>query len=396
MTILNINSQENFNFKPCHNKRIWFAGVLIGLLLAFGSFNVAAQTREGTPPGLFTASPLKEASELSPVNESLVIRRRSCQINFEMLALDQKNKPESLVLNLFDDKTFKALLDRIEAGGGLGHAWIGHLEGIEDSEVTLVFKDSRLSGTIIFPGGHFEVRHVEDAVHEIREIALDLMSETLRAVACTDLLSQESQSITLVNQERATNGLHLYACDQRLVNSSRGHSTDMATNDFFSHTGTGGTSGGDRMTSAGYTWNAWGENIAAGYSTAQATHDAWMNSSGHRANILNATFCDIGVGYAYDAGSTYGYYWTQNFGRLSGVSACPVAPVCPDCSDPELILQNVRFLAGSTCTCAAAISITLGVGVVIESGATVTFQSPIVTIQDGFHAENGSTVTIRQ
>lgn len=396
MNILNINPEEEKNCKPCHNKRIWFAGVLIGLLLAFGSFHVAAQTPEGNPPGLFTALPLKEASGMGTVNESLVIRRRPCQINFEMLVLDREDKPERLSLNLFDDKTFTALLDRIETGCGLGHAWIGHLEGIENSEVALVFKDGRLSGTITFPGGHFEVRHVENAVHEIREIALDLMSETLRAVACTDLLSQESQSITLVNQERAANSLHLLSCDQRLVNSSRGHSTDMATNDFFSHTGTGGTSGGDRMTSAGYTWNAWGENIAAGYSTAQATHDAWMNSPGHRANILNTTFCDIGVGYAYDAGSTYGYYWTQNFGRLSGVSVCPVAPVCPDCSDPELILENVTFPAGSTCTCATAISITLGVGVVIESGATVTFQSPIVTIQDGFHAENGSTVTIRQ
>ncbi|MCP4576669.1 MAG: hypothetical protein GY846_10350 [Deltaproteobacteria bacterium] len=397
MTILNINFQGNFNFKLCHNKRIWFAGVLISLLLAFGSSHVAAQAPEGNPPGLFTALPLKEASGLGTVNESLVIRLRPCQINFEMLALDRKDKPERLSLNLFDDKTFTVLLDRIETGCGLGHAWIGHLEGIEDSEVTLVFKDGRLSGTIIFPGGHFEVRHVENAVHEIREMALDFMSETLRAVACTDLFSQESQSITLVNQERAANSLHLLSCDQRLVNSSRGHSTYMSTQTgYCSHTGAGGSSPSERMTDAGYNWNFAAENVACGFSTAQAAHNAWMNSPGHRDNILNATPCDIGVGYFYDAGSTYGYYWTQNFGRLSGVSVCPVAPVCPDCSDPELILENVTFPAGSTCTCVTAISITLGVGVLIESGATVTFQSPIVTIQDGFHAEDGSTVTIRQ
>jgi hypothetical protein len=48
-----------------------------------------------------------------------------------------------------------------------------------------------------------------------------------------------------------------------------------------------------------------------------------MNSDGHRANILRSSFCDIGVGLAYSAASSYRYYWTQNFGRKQGVSACP-------------------------------------------------------------------------
>jgi len=366
-------------------------------LVALSSVSVTAQTPEGDPPGLFTALPLKEASRLGPVNESLVIRRRPCQINFKMLALDQEDKAYRLSLNLFADKTFIALLDRIEKGCGLGHAWIGHLDGIEDSDVTLVFKDGRLSGTIIFPGGHFEVRHVENLVHEIREIALDLMSETLRAVACTDLLSQESQSITLVNQERAANSLHLLACDQRLVNSSRGHSAYMSTQaGYCSHPGAGGSSPSQRMTDAGYTWNFAAENVACGFSTAQAAHNAWMNSSGHRANILHSTPCDIGVGYAYDAGSTYRYYWTQNFGRLSGVTVCPVDPVCPECSGSTVTLNNVTFPRDATCNCVATISITIGTGVTIEEDATVTFQAPIVTIQSGFHAQNGSTVTISQ
>jgi uncharacterized protein YkwD len=135
--------------------------------------------------------------------------------------------------------------------------------------------------------------------------------------------SDERTVWTLTNRERAENGLSGLSLNGDLVASARGHSADMAAQDYFSHTALDGSSPGDRIAEAGYDANSWGENIAAGYATPTSVVDGWMNSPGHRANILNSNFCDIGVGYAYDGDSMYGNYWTQNFGRQAGVSECP-------------------------------------------------------------------------
>ena len=135
----------------------------------------------------------------------------------------------------------------------------------------------------------------------------------------------ESEVIDLVNDERAAEGLGPLRYDADLTAAARGHSQDMGLNDYFDHIGLDGSTPGDRITEAGYSWNTYGENIAAGYATPAAVVAGWMASPGHRANILNPNFCDIGVGYAYVASSTYGRYWTQNFGRKSGVYSCPAA-----------------------------------------------------------------------
>jgi hypothetical protein len=105
------------------------------------------------------------------------------------------------------------------------------------------------------------------------------------------------------------------------------------------------TSPWDRMIAAGYTYNSAGENIAAGYATPAAVMVGWMNSSGHRANILSANYREIGVGYYLDAGDAanvrqdengdctpesanngpYQRYWTQNFGRRDDIMPVVIA-----------------------------------------------------------------------
>ncbi len=127
----------------------------------------------------------------------------------------------------------------------------------------------------------------------------------------------EQQVLALVNQERAIRNLHPLVMNAQLVQSARAHSADMAQQNFFSHTGLDGRSPGDRIEAAGYQGNAWGENIAFGQTTPEEVMNSWMNSPGHAANILHQDFCDIGVGYEPN-----GRYWTQNFGRKSGVSQC--------------------------------------------------------------------------
>ena len=185
--------------------------------------------------------------------------------------------------------------------------------------MTIVVEGEKISGTIIMPGLYYQIRHAENDLHLIREIDSSvLFPAASKPLSATVLLSQEMEVINLVNQERLIEGLHIYSPDDRLTDAARGHSEDMALNNYFAHTSLDGRAFFDRITDAGYFWSKCGENIAAGYSTPQAVVDGWMNSPGHRANILHPDFCNIGVGYAYDAGSSYRYYWTQDFGRAQG------------------------------------------------------------------------------
>jgi uncharacterized protein YkwD len=128
------------------------------------------------------------------------------------------------------------------------------------------------------------------------------------------LLPQEAEVIALINQQRQQMGLSALQINDSLVAAARRHSTDMAGNDFVGHTGSDGSSPWDRIRDADYNLRYGGENVAAGYSTPQDVFNAWMNSRGHRDNMLNPNFCDIGAGYSYDPASTYTHYWTLTLG----------------------------------------------------------------------------------
>ncbi|TDC84077.1 CAP domain-containing protein [Actinomadura sp. 7K507] len=120
----------------------------------------------------------------------------------------------------------------------------------------------------------------------------------------------EAAAVSLTNAERAKAGCPALRVDQRLVIAARKHSADMAANDYFSHTSQNGESPWKRMEDAGYP-SPGAENIAKGHQTAAAVVKGWMDSPGHRANILNCDLRAIGVGRASGPG---GPLWTQNFG----------------------------------------------------------------------------------
>ncbi|HEX4700776.1 MAG TPA: CAP domain-containing protein [Pseudonocardiaceae bacterium] len=113
----------------------------------------------------------------------------------------------------------------------------------------------------------------------------------------------------LVNQARAQAGCKALIDDPRLDAAAQQHSDDMSSRDYFSHTTPEGVTFDKRELAAGYPGPG-GENIAQGQTSAQQVMTAWMNSSGHRANILNCSFVAIGVGL-----NTNRWYWTQDFGR---------------------------------------------------------------------------------
>ncbi len=121
----------------------------------------------------------------------------------------------------------------------------------------------------------------------------------------------ELKVLELVNIQRANNGLEKLTLDAALSNVARAHSIDMAKNNYFAHENLSGQTPFDRLKAAGIKYSYAGENIAAGQTTPEAVVNAWMNSPGHRANILNANFNKIGIGY-YNGGSKT-HYWTQVF-----------------------------------------------------------------------------------
>lgn len=123
--------------------------------------------------------------------------------------------------------------------------------------------------------------------------------------------SIESQVIQLTNQERAKNGLKPLLADWELSRVARYKSADMRDKNYFQHDSPTYGSPFDMMKSFGINYRSAGENIAAGQRTPQEVVQAWMNSPGHRANILNSSYTHIGVGHA--TGGSYGHYWTQMF-----------------------------------------------------------------------------------
>jgi uncharacterized protein YkwD len=136
-----------------------------------------------------------------------------------------------------------------------------------------------------------------------------------------NLSAELTEVLRLVNraraQARSCGGVRYPAVpplrtDARLNRAADKYARLMGTRGFFSHTGPDGSDPGDRMSAEGYRWASYGENIAAGYSTAAAVVDAWLDSPGHCQNIMGRS-TELGLGHAHVPGSPYGTYWVQDF-----------------------------------------------------------------------------------
>ena len=115
--------------------------------------------------------------------------------------------------------------------------------------------------------------------------------------------------VALVNSERSKAGCSPVTLNAKLTKAAQDHSKDMAAHQNMSHTGSDGSDPGERITRAGYSWSTYGENVAYGYATPESVMAGWMSSPGHKRNILNCEFKEIGVGLAQPDN-----YWTQDFG----------------------------------------------------------------------------------
>jgi uncharacterized protein YkwD len=115
---------------------------------------------------------------------------------------------------------------------------------------------------------------------------------------------------SMLNSVRAANGAGPVTYDARLGRAAEGHAEDMLQNNFFSHTGSDGSSAGDRIRAEGYNWRTWGENIARGQRDEEAVLRAWVNSPGHQRNNVDPAFEDFAIA---KTGTGSQQYWVLVF-----------------------------------------------------------------------------------
>jgi uncharacterized protein YkwD len=131
--------------------------------------------------------------------------------------------------------------------------------------------------------------------------------------------NDRQQMLKAINAQRAQFGAPPLTLDARLNASAQEHSQRMADANVMAHQLPGEPDPGQRITNAGYHFSWWAENIEAGLPTADQAAAAWFNETppndGHRKNNLNPQLVNIGVGHVYKEGTTYGHYWTADFGR---------------------------------------------------------------------------------
>lgn len=227
---------------------------------------------------------------------------------------------------------------------------------------------------------------------------------------------QQTAFLALINSYRAQNGAAALQISPTLQTASTWMSNDMATHNYASHTDSLGRSVGARLAAFGYTYSPYGENIAGGFSDAQTVFNQWLNAcdpdtSGtctyaHRVNMVNPSYKAIGIGRVYNASSTYGWYWTTDFGAVldTGTTPPPSNPG-PAPTVSSFTANPASITAGQTATLswsvsgATTISIDNGVGDVstltskaISPAQTTTYR--LTATNSAGSASANATVTV--
>jgi uncharacterized protein YkwD len=163
----------------------------------------------------------------------------------------------------------------------------------------------------------------------IRESAEGLVSYSTGAGVPAEPLGHSL--VRLTNQKRTTRGLPPLKAAWELMDSAQFHSDWMADHDCFAHTCSGETGWVTRIENAGYLNHSYlGENIAAGYTSSSAVIEAWMDSPGHRDNMLSVDFREAGGAYAFSGSAYYYHYWTLDLGARNDAQGNAFYPVVID------------------------------------------------------------------
>jgi uncharacterized protein YkwD len=139
----------------------------------------------------------------------------------------------------------------------------------------------------------------------------------------------ERSVLELMNRIRAEERARMLGLDARLQRAARAHARDLATGGGSGHRGHDGSQPADRARRAGYEWRSVGENVASGYATPSMVVDGWMTSPGHRENILEPGFRDVGIAFLEAPGSRWRTYWVVLFGASDAARQAPSARCDP-------------------------------------------------------------------
>ncbi len=204
-----------------------------------------------------------------------------------------------------------------------------------DNKLTQFYTNSN-SSKIYYDDSVFELSHItdfsyEETVSSLKDIQITAYIDTLHEdgsyaysfrasygkyynfTTTTNYAVNEKLIFHLLNGCRAIYGEKPLAYCHKVQKAAYKHSKDMADRNYFDHTNPDGLSSANRITNIGIDWRTCGENIMAGAIDAYQSNNGWYNSSGHRSNMLNTKFENIGIGIAYNKNSDYRYYATQNF-----------------------------------------------------------------------------------
>ncbi|MEL6778261.1 MAG: CAP domain-containing protein [Cyanobacteria bacterium J06597_16] len=155
----------------------------------------------------------------------------------------------------------------------------------------------------------------EDAVSSAGQNASQTNTPArLSDASCSRQVRFFDDVFNLTNAERQRQGLSPLTLSTELAQAAQDHANDMANNNYFAHEGSNGSTPATRAKARGYNFSAIAENIGAGYSSPAEVVQGWLNSPGHRKNILNGTYTEIGLGFARNSQSKFGTYWSQVFG----------------------------------------------------------------------------------
>ncbi|KAG7382762.1 hypothetical protein PHYBOEH_010376 [Phytophthora boehmeriae] len=153
--------------------------------------------------------------------------------------------------------------------------------------------------------------------------------------------------LAAVNKQRATQGLKALCLNSKLNKAAKRHSDDMAAKDYMAHDGSDGSKMSERITDAGYEWDAVAENVAAGQVDVDAVMVAWINSPEHLVNIMG-DYTMLGTAYAYNANSEFKHYWTQDFGSGDAEACDGAATTQQDAAQSEEQVQGEADALPST------------------------------------------------
>ena len=162
--------------------------------------------------------------------------------------------------------------------------------------------------TFVLMGTAFVTSAALTAVNRPASVRMTAARDDLSQLVVIPIETRDLQaSLDLVNAERAAAGLRPVTGNAKVTAAAQAHANDQAAMGAMSHTGSDGSNAGIRLERQGFVWTAWGENVAAGFTSAPSVMAAWMNSPGHRATILG-NYQYMGIAVAQSANGTM--YWT--------------------------------------------------------------------------------------